>query len=47
MNNTELHELIRDRVVLEWDIITESDWFRELVKELVIEALAEQQESRS
>ena len=47
MNTQELQELIRDRVVLEWDIITESDWFRELVKELVIETLAEQQESQS
>ena len=34
-----LNEMIRERVLLEWDVISESDWFRELVKQLVTESL--------
>lgn len=36
-----LNEMIRQRVLLEWDVITESDWFKELVRELVKESLSE------
>lgn len=43
MNNEKiteiLNEMIRERVLLEWDVISESDWFRELIKQLVIESL--------
>lgn len=39
--NDVLNEMIRERVLLEWDVITESDWFRELVKELVKESIKE------
>lgn len=43
MNNEKIseviNEMIRERVLLEWDVITESDWFRELVKELVKESI--------
>ena len=45
MNNEKIseviNEMIRERVLLEWDVITESDWFRELVKELVKESMKE------
>ena len=39
MDQEKLKELVRDRVLVEWDVITESDWFRELVRELVREIL--------
>jgi len=39
MDNQQIEKIVRDRVLTEWDVITESDWFRELVRELVREIL--------
>jgi coenzyme F420-reducing hydrogenase delta subunit len=37
----ELEDQIRERVLVEWDVITESDWFREYMKEIVKEIMQE------
>ena len=37
----ELEDQIRERVLVEWDVITESDWFREYMKEIVKEIIQE------
>jgi hypothetical protein len=37
----ELEDQIRERVLVEWDVITESDWFREYMKEIVKELMQE------
>lgn len=42
MDSKKLEEIVRDRVLVEWDVITESDWFKELVRELVRETLSEE-----
>ncbi len=39
MDNQQLEKIVRDRVLTELDVLTESDWFRELVRELVREIL--------
>jgi hypothetical protein len=36
-----LNKRIQDEVIHRLDIQTDSDWFRELVKELVVESLTE------